>query len=335
MRPVANQLSKAVLSAINGTPIHLGFIPHMLCDLTKLETHPVCLTEAAYTWCSVVYENRQSLGDWESLLLVCLEIGFRHLDFQYLFTEARITHTEHHRGLVDVVFKSQESEVIADLLHAWTACNLPDELEGELLSSCAGHLAGLHNLVPFSLRLRRLAIRSVQYIGYKGFEGVGVESLAGLLNHLHVTAGDIDMGREFRWAKLLLETFQTSEGAQHVSYPYWELLAELAISESPWPESSGVVYSSQITTLLTEAQEWDKLECWIGAVWVAWPPAPGGTTEEDLDHVMVLLFRQRPGALQRLEQWMERWSRRDSGDIPESFKRICKQAHEAAQQDGP
>jgi hypothetical protein len=31
-----------------------------------------------------------------------------------------ITHTEHHRGLVDVVFESQESEAIADLLHAWT-----------------------------------------------------------------------------------------------------------------------------------------------------------------------------------------------------------------------
>ena len=115
---IVNQLSKAVLSAINGTPIRLGFIPHMLRDLTKLGTHPVCLTEAAYTWCSVVYENRQSLGNWESLLPVCLEIGFRHLDFQYLFTEARIAHTEH-RGLIDVVFKTQESEVIADLLHAW------------------------------------------------------------------------------------------------------------------------------------------------------------------------------------------------------------------------
>ena len=84
--PIANQLSKTVLSAINGTLIHLGFIPHILRDLTKLEAHPVCLTEALYTWCSVVYENRQSLGDWERLLLICLEIGFRHLDFQYLFT---------------------------------------------------------------------------------------------------------------------------------------------------------------------------------------------------------------------------------------------------------
>ena len=73
---------------------------------------------------------------------------------------------------------------------------------------------------------------------------------------------------------------------------------ELAISE-PWPGSSRIAYSPQITTLLTEAQEWNKLECWVGVVWMAWPP---GTTEEDLDRSMVLLFRQRPGALQKLEQ---------------------------------
>ena len=34
--------------------------------------------------------------------------------------KAVIAHTKHHRGLVGVVFKSQESEVIAGLLHAWT-----------------------------------------------------------------------------------------------------------------------------------------------------------------------------------------------------------------------
>jgi len=77
----------------------------MLHDLTELEIRPVCLTEAAYTWCSVVYENRQSLGDWERLLVICWEIGFRHLDFQSPFIKAALTHTEHHRGLVDAVFK--------------------------------------------------------------------------------------------------------------------------------------------------------------------------------------------------------------------------------------
>jgi len=110
--------------------------------------------------------------------------------------------------------------VIADFLHAWTTCNPPHKLEDELLESCARHLVGLHNPGPFSLRLRRLLMRSVQYIGHRGFEGVGVENFTGLLNHLHVTAGDIDMGCEFHWAKLLLDAFQTPEGAQHLSRWY-------------------------------------------------------------------------------------------------------------------
>jgi len=65
-------------------------------------------------------ENRQSLVDWESLLLVPLEICFRHLDPQGLEIAATPTHTEHHLEMVDVVFKSQKSEAIANLLYYWT-----------------------------------------------------------------------------------------------------------------------------------------------------------------------------------------------------------------------
>ena len=299
----------------------------MLDDLTKLEIRPLCLTETAYTWCSVVYENRQSLWDWERLL-VCLEIGFRHLKFTR-FTEATLTHTKHHRGLVDAVFRSQEGEVIADLLRAWTTFGTPYELDGELLNSCAGHLVCLHNLVPFSPRLERLVIYSVELIGYEGFEGVGVERFVELLNHLHVTAEDMD--DELRWAKLLFDTVRSFEGAQHLSHLYWELLVELVVSESQWM-TPDLTHSLQIITSLTEAKEWSKLECWMGILWML---GSGGMTEEDLEHSMVLLFRQRPGAVQKLEQWMERWSQINSGDIPEPFKRTCEQAHEAAQRDAP
>jgi hypothetical protein len=96
-----------------------------------------------------------------------------------------------------------------------------------------------------------------------------------------------------------------------------------------------IAYNPQTITFLTEAQEWSKLEYWMGVVWMVWPPGSGGITEEDLDHSMLLLCRQRPGAVQKLEQWMERWGERIDNDIPESFKRICKQAQEAAQQDAP
>ena len=289
------------------------------------------LATMAYEWCSVICENHQRLGDWEGLLLVSLEVGFRHLDFRRKYIDANLIHTEHHRKLVDVVFRGQMSEAIADLLHAWTAQGAFYEPAYTLLGNCTGHLVNLHNLVSFSPRLRRLVIRSVELIGYRGFEGVGVGRFTELLNHLHVTTEDID--DRFRWAYLLLDTVDSSEGAQHLSHCYWELLVEFAT----WLTHAlrKIPYSPQTATFLTETQDWSKLECWMGVVWMVWPPEAGGIAEEDLCHLTLLLFRQRPRAAQRLEQWMEWWSQQRGRDIPESFRRICGQVREAIQRDTP
>jgi len=332
MKPNPEQLFGAVLSSINDADARHEFIPYVLGDLTKLEIHPWSLTQMTYMWCSMIYENREIFEDWERLLLVCLEIGFRHLDPGSPYIGGNPTHTEHHRGLVDVVFKSRESEVIADLLHAWTASGPFCEPAEALLGCCAGHLVGLHDLLPFSSRLRRLVVRSVELVGYKGFEGVGVERFIELLNHLHVTAEDMDS--ESQWAELFLETFQTPEGPQRLSDRYLELLVELTISLPPYLRDPPA-YSPQITTFLTEAQEWSKLEYWIGIVWMTWPPGTGEVTEEVLGDSTLLLFRQRPEAVQKLEQWMERRYETHENDIPEPFKQICKQAHEAAKRDAP
>jgi len=326
MEQILHQLSKAIRSAIVGTKTQCKLIPHALHDLIELKTRPICLTEIAYDWCSVICENRQSLEDWEGLLLASLEIGFRHLDSQDLDTIPMLTHTEHHPEMVDVVFKTQKSEVIADLLHAWTmgySLFIP-------LSACTGRLVCLHKFVPFSSRLRRFVILSVELIGYEGFKGVGTERFVGLLDHLHVTVEDMENVHE--WLRLLLEILRTSEGTQLLSHWYWELLVELAILCSLLSRHY-VTYNPQIVTFLAEAQEWSKLECWMGTVWVLWPPEADGITEEDLGRSIPLLFRQRPGAFQKLERWMERWSQRNDKNLPESFQRICKQAQEAAQHD--
>ena len=331
MEPILYQLSKAVLSAIDGTDTQRKFIPHVLRDLTRLETRPWCLTVVAYEWCSVMCRNHGSLRDWESLLLVSLEIGFRHLDVRNPYIGTRLTHTEHHRELVGIVFKSKKSEVIADLLNAWTIGYSLDPVNTSL-GICAEHLVSLHNLVPFSSRLRRLVIRSIELVGYKGFEEAGVERFIGLLNYLHVAVDDMD--REHVWARLLLATLKSFEGTRYLSYRYWELLVELAILES-LRLAGEAAYCPRIMTSLVEAQEWKKLECWMGTVWILWPPGAGGMTEEEFHHSMLLLFRQRPGATQRLEQWMERWSQECDVDIPESFQRIYKQVHEVIQQGLP
>ena len=285
----------------------------------------------AYEWCSAIYENREHLEDWESLLLVCLELGFRHLDARRL-PYIRLTHTGHHRGLVDVVFKSQNSEAIADLLQAWTTDDDLPEPVGEMVGICAGHLVGLHNLVLFSPRLRQLIIRFAERAGYKGFEGAGVEKLVELLDHLRIAVEEMD--RTYRWASLILDVIRSSEGPQRLSHWYWEFLVELAISESEWLKF-GDTDALKIAESLIDAQEWDKLECWIGTVWTVSESA--GITEEDLERSTLLLLCQRPGAAQKLEQWIERWSQRWSRRrVPESFQRILTQAHEAVQrQDAP
>jgi len=322
MERILHQLSEAIRSAIVGAEAQSKFIPHVLRDLVELETRPICLTEIAYDWCSVICENRRSLRDWEGLLLTSLEIGFRHLDPHDRDTVPALTHTEHHLEMVDVVFKSQNGDAIADLLHSWTVyyslCIPPD--------TRAERLVCLHNLVPFSSRLRRLVIRSVELVDYGGFEGVGMERLVELLNHLHVTVEDIVWFRP--WVRILVVILQTSEGTQLLSHWYWELLLELAISR-PRPLEE-IAYYPQIMKFLTEAQEWSKLECWMGTVWISWPHR---IIEKDLSCSILLLFRQRPGAFQKLEQWMERWSQIHGKSIPESFQRICRQAQEAVQRD--
>ena len=296
--------------------------------MAKLGTKPLCLTRLAYEWCSAIFENREKFEDWESPLLNCLELGFRHLDTLESYTDIAITHTEHHRGLVDVVFKSQKSEVIADFLHAWTTGDsLPDQA-GEMVGVCTGHLVDLHNLVPFSPRLQRYVLRFVRIVGYKGFEGVGVGKLVELLNHLQV--GEIF--EDSAWISLLMDLIRSSEGTQRLSYQYWEGLAKITFSESYCPECEvlGDTDAPKIAMSLIEAEEWDKLERWIEIAWML-SKLPS-ITEEDLENSTLLLFRHRSGAAQRLEQWMERWSREWKKDIPESFQRILTRAHEAIQQ---
>ena len=326
MERILRQLSNAIRSAIVDIRAHRGYIPHALRDLVDLETRLMCLTEMAYDWCAVIYESRRSLNGWEGLLLTCLEIGFRHLDPRGQDTVPALVHTEHHLAMVDIVFESQNSDAIADFLCSWTINRslrtAPDAFPEGLVC--------LHNLVPFSSRLRRLVILSVELVGYEGFEGVGVERFAEFLDHLHVAVEDMDDRRD--WAKLLLDTIKSFEGTRLLSRWYWELLVELAILRAMWLRYT-TTYNPQITTSLIEAQEWNKLECWIGTVWILWPPEADGITEEDLGCSTLLLFRQRPGAFQKLERWMERCSQINDEIIPESFQRICKQAREAAQRD--
>jgi hypothetical protein len=331
---ILRQLSNAIVSALNTPHPQYRLIEHVLRYLDALENRPRCLTEMAYEWCSVICRNR-SRGDWEAerLVLRSLEIGFRHINPPRQIQT--LTHTEHHRGLPDIVFKSKESEAVADFLQAWTMIGATGIRQtSALLSMCTEYLVDLHNMVPFSPRLRQLFVRSVELIGYKRFAEGGAERFVELLNNLRI--GVEDMVCPADWMSILLDTIQSPEGARSLFVQSWELLAELT-SSLPWGLEDSV-YSPQVTASLLEAQEWEKLECWMGVVWMVWPPQTDTTTKA-LEDAMVLLFRQRPGAVQKLTRWMERWSERgsqgDHRELPGAFERICRQPTGEAQPGAP
>jgi len=288
-----------------------------LCSLGKRTSH---LTEMAYEWCSVVCGNYSHTMDGKDLLLLSLKIGFRHLDPKDHWVEAKLAHTNHHQQMTNIIFESEDDETIADLLHVWTSYSRSHG-PPTWLGICARYLI---NLQPSSLRLRRLVIRTIMSIGYQGFEQVGVERFVRLLNHLHISIEDLDHKGD--WVKLLLDTAQSSEGAQHLPCPYWESLVELVVSY-PWLLEGGNNYHPHIMGSLEGSEQWDKLECWVGIVWMVWPPGCGKTTKEDLQHITLFLANKWPGAIQKLGQWIERWSKRSSKDIPEAFQQIHKQVH--------
>ena len=87
-------------------------------------------------------------------------------------------------------------------------------------------------------------------------------------------------------------------------------------------------YDHRVTAFLVEAQEWSKLECWARTIWMVWPPGTSGVPKEDLDRWMLLLFRPRPGAAQKLEQWTERWCHKRDSEVLGSPRRDYQQAHE-------
>ena len=292
----------------------------MLIDLAGWEQRPSRFTTMAYEWCSVMLENHSSLADGRrQALFLSLQIGFRHLDSEDPQMTTELAHTEHHQHMVDVVFKSGDEEVIADLLHAWTS-HSDFHQPFPSLGMCAGHIVGLQ---PSSRRLQRLVIRSVELIGPRGFDEIGVTEFCRLLDRLRVDVEDMD--REDRWANLLTYIIRRPEGVRCLSHPYWELLIGLSLSGSLQPEA--VIWNPDITANLEGDQEWDKLECWVGVVWMLWPPETSTTTEAELGRVSLSLFRRRPGSVWKLgRRLVERWSKESPEGVPKSFRRICDQA---------
>ena len=326
---ILSQFSKAVAQVIR-TPCpkfdHLKLLQNHIRN-SGMRTRR--LTEMAYEWCSLACSNLSVMEDRGYPFLLSLEIGFRHLDPGKQWIEAELTHREHHWKLVTVVFRSGDGEAIADLLHAWTSGS-SSHAPPSSLKMCARYLIGLHNLQPFSPRLRWHIITAVGLIGYQPFEQTGIEGFIGLLNILEVSAEEAR--NRFIWAQLLLDVIQSPAKIQHLSLSYWELMEKLAPFWSS-ELADRTTYNPHTIAFLEGSGEWDKLKCWLFVVWTVWPPESDQTMEENLEHAMLSLSYQQPGAIQELKGQLEKYDGVCSWiTIPESFQQICKKVHEKVAQ---
>jgi len=296
----------------------------------------------AYEWCSVICENYSNLTDGRFLLSYSLEIGFGHLGLENIQRIGELTHTAHHRKMIDIIFDEMNPQRIGNLL---LALILPCRFAGEdydegvaeilmnldnprqppdpyvSLRMCAGHFAGLGDWHrPYSRA--PTIIRAIELTGHRRFEQVGLEGMVALLNCLDVSFGDLE--DDWEWRNILPAIIRLSSGIPPLSLQWWKILVELAIREPLWVDAS----ATQIMTSLERAEEWDKLACWLGVIWSSCPPETDKTTEE-LERAMQSLSRQRPGTIQELEQWVEQWSSRWGwpclSDVLVLFRRICEQ----------
>ena len=332
---IISLFSQAMITAIETSHPQCKLLQDLLTTLSKMEKRTHHLTMMAYKWCSVICKKYSTLTDGKGLLFLSLEIGFHHLSPQEKLL--KLVHTKYHHNMAKIVFESGNSEVIADLLHAWTSQSLFDE-PYPLLTVCARYLAIPHYLEPFPPRLQRLAIRCIELIGHQGFKDVGVGRFVGLLDDLHVAEKDMDSS--VKWVEIFLDIIQTPGGIQQLSDKYWELLINLIVSTSQ--AIPGRPYAPHIIPFLKGKKEWNKLKCWIGIVCILWPPENDKTVEEELEQVMVSLFHQQPSTIQEFGQWVEQYIGRSLPSHtaytalqtqPQSFQYIYQRACSKAAQE--
>lgn len=269
----------------------------------------------AYGWCSAICKEHPDLGYVEELLFLSLRISFRGLAARSKWATRNIIHTKHHRRMVKIVFDSGDDEVVGDFLHAWV---LDNPFFGVPLGSCAKYLVDLQRVTPDSQRLRQLVIHSIEHTDFWRFERIGMEKCVALLNRLDIGVDDVGFWSGWLW--FLIRVAKSPEGRRSFSRRYLELMVDLAVSGS---QPSGPIDELQIVDTLEEAQEWDTLVYWVGLIWVTQRPKVGGI-QEDLERTTLSLFRQRPGAIQKLERWMQRASY--LSETIECLRWVCERA---------
>ena len=198
----------------------------------------------------MIWENCHSYKDWETLLLLSLEVGFRHLHSnpylysRYLQHHLISFHAKHHQGVIDTILSSNNSQAVTDL--AWASFMIDES--GHLgLSICMNYVLDCYDRAtePFPPDLQTVFAFCVECVGLDALEKLGRERFVKSLNCLHIGTRDTSISSGSAWAELLLEITQSTEDTQHLAIQSWEFLAELALVGY----SNNATYNPDVTTV--------------------------------------------------------------------------------------
>ena len=265
--------------------------------------------------CDLVHRRRDPdlYGYADFLLLKTLEVGFRLAQPGRDRPAIRSDHTLDCNWMFKVALSSADDEFIADATYAWIAHS-----DRTSTSSLACYLADrVVRLKPFSPRLRQAGIHVICCTWDSQLTFPAPE-VARLLNHLEV---DVDeMEKKDIWVNLLVSAIRSPMGFESLSSHNWRLLEKLLSTKSFYWHY--VERDMEVMRSLEKAEDWEKLEVWMGIVWMSLRVSGPRESMEGIEQVTLELFLRQPSALRRFENLCE------SGVIRREYKDklegICK-----------
>lgn len=195
--------------------------------------------------------------DYAALVSAILEIGFRNTRLGLGRQNVHLNHTFHHERIFEIVFSSDDDELIADAI-----CVCVVDGDNAPPGLCARYFTKrMERDTPLSQRLRRVGIYAIERTWRHDLAMLGLEILP-LLDRLDIGADDVH--DETEWVQLLMDVIRLPPGVEALPSHYWCLLAEMVIAAGGFVDFEW--RDVEVMRLLKETRDWNRLVIWMTAV---------------------------------------------------------------------
>lgn len=179
-----------------------------------------------------------------------------------------------------------------------------------------------------------MVTRAIECIGYPEFERLRIEKLVHLLTSLEIEVHVMEW--RSRWTLFLWSVLRSLPGQEHMSSHYWKRIVPMAIQPGLF---SLELKPSDLETMRSfeEAGDWERLEVWIGMMWILELPGDGVHAGE-VERATRTLFHNRPNALQVVEGWVLGASEDEDSLYArheDTFRAVCDQTREEIMREQP